>query len=60
MRDISTMFSEGVNAYWSGELPDNWNDNDMRVRSPYLMGWWMASMSEVSEGFITDEEGNEV
>lgn len=55
--EVEDEFRKGVNAYWSGQVPTMWNDASMRERSPYLMGWYMASMWEVSVGWITDEDG---
>lgn len=47
--DMVQDFESGVNAYFSGECPDNWNNKAMRERSPFLSGWYMASMTEVGE-----------
>lgn len=55
---VEDEFSRGVNAYWSGMCPEGWDDVKRRARSPYLMGWYMASMWEVEVGFITDEFGD--
>jgi hypothetical protein len=54
---VTSEFSDGVDAYWSGECPEGWDDPKRRERSPYLSGWYMASMWETSPGYITDGDG---
>ena len=54
---ITEEFQAGVNAYWSGELPDGWNSADKRAVSPYLTGWYMASVWETDEGALVDSDG---
>jgi hypothetical protein len=51
-------FRNGVDAYWSGQLADGWDNESVRNRSPYIMGWYLASMWEVSPGYVLDEDGN--
>jgi len=60
MDSVEDEFSKGVNAYWGGSVPDGWESPEKRARSPYLMGWYMASMWEVEEGFITDQFGDPI
>lgn len=55
---VEDEFTAGVNAYWSGECPDGWDNLDKRTRSPFLMGWYMASMWECYPGTITDRDGD--
>jgi hypothetical protein len=50
-------FEDGVDAYWAGELPDNWNDPETRAKSPFITGWYMASMWETSPGWLLDSDG---
>ena len=52
MDDLEALFVQGCNDYWAGELPNNWNNEELRKRSPYLQGWYMASMSEVDPDFL--------
>jgi len=54
---IVSEFTDGVNAYWSGECPDNWNSDEARAKSPYLQGWYMASMWETQPGWLVDFDG---
>lgn len=54
---IVTEYTRGVNAYWSGECPDSWSDPAKREVSPYLMGWYHASLWEVSVGDLTYDDG---
>lgn len=54
MDDVTVDFEAGVDAYWGGVLPDGWDKPKRREKSPYLMGWWMASMWETSPGWIRD------
>lgn len=58
MDTVEDEFSKGVNAYWAGGCPEGWDKKKRRERSPYLMGWYMASMWETQVGFITDEDGD--
>lgn len=51
-------FEAGVDAYWGGVLPDGWDKPKRRGKSPYLMGWWMASMWETAPGWCKDHHGN--
>lgn len=53
--EVVEAFTEGVNDYWAGKVPDHWDKPALRDRSPYLQGWYMASMSEVGEGFLCTE-----
>lgn len=55
---VIDQFNQGVEAYWAGELPDGWDNSKRRERSPYLTGWYMASMWETSPGWITDMVGD--
>lgn len=55
--DLCAEFTRGVNDYWGGEIPDGWDDAERRAHTPYLSGWFMASMWEVRPGWITDEFG---
>jgi hypothetical protein len=55
---IVQEFQDGVNAYWAGGVPEDWQDEDRRATSPYLQGWYMASMWETSAGWLTDEAGD--
>ena len=50
-------FRAGVNAYWSGELAEGWNNRETREKSPFVMGWYMASMWETQPGFLLTEDG---
>lgn len=50
-------FNAGVDAYWGGELPDGWNSPETRAQSPYLTGWYMASLWETQPGFLLDMDG---
>ena len=52
MDDLEALFAQGVRDYWAGELPNNWNNSELRARSPYLTGWYMASMSEVDPDWL--------
>lgn len=54
---ITQEFADGVDAYWSGELPEGWNDYEVRCKSPYLTGWWMASVWETQPGYLRDLDG---
>lgn len=56
MDEIVEAFSRGVNDYWSGLAPKHWDKPALRDRSPYLQGWYMASMFETAEGFLTLED----
>ena len=58
--DVTAEFARGVNDYWGGEAPDGWDDEERRNQTPYLMGWYMASMWEVQPGWILDEDGNPI
>jgi hypothetical protein len=40
---ISEEFREGETDYWAGRVPEHWDSEELRARSPYLMGWYMAS-----------------
>lgn len=42
--EAADLFQQGVDDYWSGHVPKNWDNKDKRQRSPYLMGWYMESM----------------
>lgn len=55
--DVVTLFKQGTDAYWAGELPENWNHPETRAKSPYLQGWYMASMWETHPGWLLDEDG---
>lgn len=50
-------FTDGVNDYWGGECPDGWDDSKRRNNTPYLMGWYMASMWEVYPGQLLNRAG---
>lgn len=52
MDEVVEAFNQGVQDYWAGKAPKNWAAPALRDRSPYLQGWYMASMSEVGEGFL--------
>ena len=54
---VQEEFTEGVEAYWSGELPEGWDDYSVRSKSPFLVGWYMASMWENMPGYLTDRDG---
>jgi hypothetical protein len=53
--ELIEAFTQGVNDYWAGKAPAHWDKPALRDRSPYLQGWYMASMTETSEGFICAE-----
>lgn len=57
---LEDMFSAGVNAYWSGKVPKHWNKRAEREKSPFLTGWYMASMLETMPGWIVDADGDPV
>lgn len=54
---VAIEFIHGVNDYWGGELPENWNNEKARAESPYLAGWYMASLWEVEPGRLLDADG---
>jgi hypothetical protein len=54
---VTEEFTQGVDAYWAGDLPENWNDPEARAVTPYLMGWYMASLWETQAGTLLDEDG---
>lgn len=55
---IAQEFNDGVNSYWAGELPDYWDHPETRARSPFLTGWYMASMWETQPGWLFDQDGD--
>lgn len=55
---IQYQFNAGVEAYWAGDLPENWKSEETRATSPFLTGWYMASMWETQPGFLIDEDGD--
>ena len=45
--DADTLIEEyqnGIDAYWAGDVPDGWQDPDLVSRSPFLSGWYQASI----------------
>lgn len=58
MDTVTQEFADGAEAYWSGDLPDGWDDYNVRSRSPFLTGWYMASMWETQAGWLTDAYGD--
>lgn len=56
--DIEDEFTDGVNAYWAGEVAEGWDNPDVRNYSPYIMGWYLASLSEVEPWKLRDRDGN--
>lgn len=55
---VTKEFTDGVDAYWAGEVPDGWEDPNRRNQSPYLMGWFMSAQWETAPGWLTDEDGD--
>ena len=55
--DVTAEFTRGVNDYWAGEVPDGWNDPKRRDVTPYLAGWYMASVWESYPGTLLYEDG---
>lgn len=56
--ELTQQFADGVNSYWSGEVPDYWDHPETRNRSPFLQGWYMASMWETQPGWLFDMDGD--
>ena len=53
--DTVAEFYRGVRDYWSGIVPDRWEDVEIRNRSPYLMGWYMESMADNDQDWMVSE-----
>lgn len=57
MTDIVEEFTEGSDAYWSGEVPNGWDNAKKRMKSPFLMGWYLESQAD--NGMDLDLRGTE-
>ena len=55
---VTEEFTQGVDAYWGGEVPEGWQSQSTREQSPYLMGWYMASLWETQPGYLRDLDGD--
>lgn len=50
---VTAEYERGVDSYWAGEIPtgwesSRWDDNALAkaARSPYIMGWYQASLAD--------------
>jgi len=57
--EITDRFSQGVDDYYAGEVPDGWDDSEA-WKNPYLAGWLLASHEDNGiEWFADDREDDE-
>ena len=56
--NIAEEYQNGIDDYEAGSVPAGWDDPDRVVRSPYLSGWYQASL--VDNGLPLDNEEDEL
>lgn len=44
MLELIDEYTNGVNDYYSGVVPDHWDNEEIRSQSAYLTAWYQASM----------------
>ena len=57
MDTVLEEFEAGMDSYWAGETCEGWENPDTRNHSPFVAGWFMASMSEVDPTYLLDRDG---
>lgn len=66
---IGNEYVKGVDDYYNGVVPEHWDNEEVRERSPYLTAWYQVSMAdnygdswviteEALDELVIDEDGN--
>lgn len=53
--ELVDAFMAGVESYWSGEVPDGWEEPDA-WHDPRVAGWLLASHAELGLHHFNDDE----
>lgn len=56
--NIVSLFDQGADSYYAGEVPEGWDNPEVRERSPYIMGWYMASMVDNDPEWLDNFDGS--